>query len=173
MAFAIRATRKVLRRVGVSTPGDVGPPTTALGDWYANLVHVGQTQLVLCTSDRSLLSVVLPARGLKAALHSSLCEGVADVLAALGVPSEFIARELNEMASVVISRTASRSVLGSMNDFAFMLGVHVRMEPDAPLKALSLKLCRSPCEPLSARYDRPFPDRVARRLLGCEERPAG
>lgn len=173
MAFAIRATRKVLRRVGVSTPRDAGPPTTALGDWYANLVYVGQTQLVLCTSDRSLLSVVLPARGLKAVLHSSLCEAVGNLLAALGVPSELIAAELDEMASVVISRTASKSVLGSMNDFAFMLGVAVRMEPEAPLTALSLKLCGTPCEPLSARYERPFPDRVARRLLGCEERPAG
>ena len=173
MAFAIRATRKALRRLGGSVVPEAGPPTTALGDWYVNVVHVGQTQFVLCTSDRSLLSVVLPARRLKSELHSRLREGVAELLTDLGIPGECIARELHEMSPPVISRTSSRSVLGSMNDFAYLLEVAVRTQPNISLRALSLELSGTPCQPLAAQYQTAFPDHVARRLLGCEERPAG
>ena len=173
MTFAIRATRKALDRLGGAAASDAESPTTALGDWYVNLVYVGRSQFVLCTSDKSLLSVVLPARRLKSELTSRLREGVTQLLTDLNIPSRCIARELHEMSSSVISRTSSKSVLGSMNDFAFLLEVAVRQQPDITPRALSLELSGTPCQPLDAQYKTAFPDHVARRLLGCEERPAG
>lgn len=173
MAFAVRATRKALRRLGGSVLAETAPPTTALGDWYVNVVHVGQAQFVLCNSDRSLLCVVLPARRLKSELQPRLREEVAGLLSDLGIPGECIRRELDEMSPVVVSRTSSRSVLGSMNDFAYLLEVAVRTQPSISLRALSLELSRTPCQPLAAQYQTAFPDEVARRLLGCEEQAAG
>ena len=167
MAFAIRATQKVLKRLGASGHAEPGPPTTALGDWYVNLIHPGRAQLVLCTSERSLLCVVLRAQRLKSDLLLQLREGLSEVLSGLDVPAARIADEMDHMSEPVIARTASRSVLGSMKDFAYILGYRLRMHPEASLTALSLELCRIPCRPLKGRYDTAFPQDVARRLLGA------
>jgi len=35
-------------------------PTTALGDWYANLVPTCRGGIVICTSERTLLTAILP-----------------------------------------------------------------------------------------------------------------
>jgi hypothetical protein len=166
LAFAIRATQKVLKRLGASGHAEPGPPTTALGDWYVNLIYAGRTQLVLCTSERSLVCVVLHAQRLKTDLLLQLRGGLSEVLSGLGVPAACIADEMDRMSAPVIARTASRSVLGSMKDFAYILGFRLRMHPEASLTALSLELCRVPCLPLKARYNTAFPHDVARRLLG-------
>ena len=173
MAFAIRATQRVLRRVASKAATDVAPPTTALGDWYVNLLHVGKTQLVLCTSDRSLLSVVLPARRLKMELHPRLCGAVGELLSHLKVPNNQITRELAEMETATLTRTASRSVLGSMNDFAILIDAAFRVRPPSSFGALSVELAGVPCGPLRPGQDLGFPDRVARRLLGAVDSAAG
>ncbi len=46
-------TQKLLRRLNVTKPEAVTiPPTNALGNWYANLIHVGRVQLIMATSER-------------------------------------------------------------------------------------------------------------------------
>ena len=42
-----------------------------------------------------------------------------EVLAALGIDTRFVAVETAEMRSAVLAKTASRQVLGVMNEFAF------------------------------------------------------
>lgn len=60
--FAFRRTQKLLDRINLSPDPEPVPPDTVLGDWYANLLRVGRTQLVLAVSERTLLPVVVPAR---------------------------------------------------------------------------------------------------------------
>lgn len=64
----LRCTRKLLTRVPHATVPVLQPPTTALGDWYADLIIVKSRWLVLCVSEKSLLSVLVPARPLSSAL---------------------------------------------------------------------------------------------------------
>ena len=106
--FTLRCTQRLLTRLkGARTEIAAAEPTTLLGDWYANLLHIGRLQLVLAVSERTFLPVVLPAApvsSIVARLHS----GVGDVLRALRLDIASIDRELAEMGTVVLGRTASR-----------------------------------------------------------------
>ncbi len=62
---SLRRTQKLLRRLNVSKQPALAPPTTALGDWYANLFYARPQQYVLRMNECSLLLVIVPARELK------------------------------------------------------------------------------------------------------------
>jgi hypothetical protein len=81
------------------------------------------------------------------------------MLVLLGVPTAEIERELAEMVDDVrIGRTASRTILGAMNDFLRMLSY--RRPGTSPLQ-VSRELAEAPCGPLGMRS----PDDVAPELL--------
>jgi hypothetical protein len=159
--YTIRGTQKLLNRLGVRALSDRHSSTTALGDWYCKLVRVGPRQLALFTSDRSLLCVVVPARGLKTDINDRLSEGLGAVLRALSVAPAAISRELHEMREYEVAGTANRSVLGSMNDFAVAVQYRLDGRASLPLVALALELAGTPCAPL----DYEFPAVVARQAL--------
>ena len=166
--FNVRATRKLLKRLGTKPAERPHAPTTALGDWYANLLYVGRKQLVLCTNDKSLLSVVLPARGLKEGLHLGLCEAVRRLLLRIDIPESKVAGELAEMREFSLARTDNRTVLGSMNDLAFQVEVRLGSGPATSLDELALELSDVPCGPLSYAH----PAEVTRTLLGTGDAAA-
>jgi len=135
----------LLARLGHAPAKEPGLSSTRLGDWYANLVFLRGARLVLCVSERTLLPVVLHARDL-ATLGARLASAAGDVLAAIGVPAEVAHDERDRMAEVVFARTASRRVLGSMSDLAYLLAAD--FDPNASLLDLALKLAETPCGPL-------------------------
>jgi hypothetical protein len=143
--FTLRCTSRLTKRLGAPLSTSRMAPTPRLGDWYANLIHVGRLQLVLCVSDRTLLPVVLPA-GPIATLIPRLRVGVAQVLGACGIAKEEIAREDAAMENVAYGKTENRQVIGIMVDFAKALEFYVDDRP-SPLE-LSLRLARTPCSPL-------------------------
>ena len=59
LVMTVRATRKLLDRLGPATT-DPEQPTTVLGDWYATALPWRPRQLALMMSDRTLLPVLLP-----------------------------------------------------------------------------------------------------------------
>ena len=60
--MSLRCTRRLLKKLKV-TPREVLPePTNRLGDWYANVLNIERHRLVLATSERCLLSVVVPIK---------------------------------------------------------------------------------------------------------------
>ena len=62
-------------------------------------------------------------------------------------------KEAAHLAEIRIGRTASRSVLGSMNDFALHASWYIRAHGAGDLVALALDLAETPCSPL--KYGRP------------------
>lgn len=74
------------------------------------------------------------------------------VLAAHGVNQEFITAELAQMTKAQFAKTANRSVVGVMNQFAYLAeGYREYLEPH-DLMTLSLKLAGgTPCSPLYKR----------------------
>ena len=142
--FTLRCTGKLLKRLKVRADPSPSHSTTRLGDWYANLLYTKPQQLVLCVSAKTLLPVMVPASG-PAPIQTRLRDQLAEVLRAIGVPSTTIQAELLEMDRVVVSKTASRTVLGSMNDFVNMLSFY---PPGLPLVQLALSLAESPCSPI-------------------------
>lgn len=159
--FTIRCTRRLLSRLGPPVDEDrVTEPTTILGDWYANVLNVGRKRLILCTSERTLLSVLVPARDLSG-FPERLRQAVGRSLAGLGVSAPMVDRELREMRWHQYARTANRRVLGSMNDFALATRWYLEDEPDADLDELGRRLSRAPCSPIEA----VFPDRFTQTLF--------
>jgi hypothetical protein len=71
-------------------------------------------------------------------------------LAIVGVNPEDIADERARMSEIAFGRTRNRSLLGTLNDFAFMAqqGNGNRVEPESP-EALMRFLTRTPILPLN------------------------
>jgi hypothetical protein len=160
--LVLRCTQKLLKRIG---PPVADPPesTTALGDWYAQPLAVGHQRYVVLVSERSRLPVLMPGRDVKH-LAAHFPAALSRVLEGLGVPEEIIARERAEAGEIVVARTASRSVLGTLNDFSHMLKWQRRDDPALDLTSEAVRLSYTPVGPLGPGW----PDEVTFRLLGCE-----
>ena len=143
MSFTLRCTKKLLARLRVKPNPRPPPSTTKLGDWYADTLNLGRERLVLCVSELTLLPVVVPAIGAGVDLNAKLARGLRETLEALGAPKAAIDVEVNQLLEVTIAKTASRVVLGSMNDFQFMVR-HIRsQQPNASLLDLGLEIGRA------------------------------
>jgi len=139
----IRGTRELLDRLKLAPAEPVVASTTRLGDWYFAILRVGQRQHLLGVSEHTRLPVVLPARD-ATRLATVLPDAVRRMLAALGVSSADIDTECNEMGASAWAPTRSRSLLGTLNDFAFAAREHLRQEPDVELDTVALGLAEMP-----------------------------
>ena len=112
------------------TPEPPGQAVNALGHWYANVLTLNRTPLVVAISERSLLSVVLTGAPFSS-LATRFPHALAQLLQALGVPEDQVAAEVACMFPLTIAATASRKLLGCLNQYAFELSVHLEAEPRA------------------------------------------
>jgi hypothetical protein len=115
---SLRATRKALK--GLQRHDTCCDSDTALGDWYVNRLVVNRKPLLLLVSSRSLLAIVTWARDLRT-LPNRLSRLVEDRLRRLLVPEAIVRSDVAVMDQVCVRPTASRSILGSMVDFAYMI----------------------------------------------------
>lgn len=142
VAFTIRATKKLLSKLGVEHDDSSPTPTTLLGDWYATFLH-WRSPPVLFLNERTLLSVLVPLAPAKS-LGTRFPLALAEVLRALGVPSDFIDRELTQMRDVGFAPTASATLVGVLNGHSSMLN-HIRAaRPGHSLLRQSLDLSEVP-----------------------------
>jgi hypothetical protein len=142
----IRCTGKLLKRLRAIPAPEPSASTTRLGDWYANLVNVGRKPFILCVSELTLLPLVLEAAGAKEEFPARLAAAVAQVLVGAGVGDNAAQAEADAMSEASYATTASRRVLGSMNDFWNLLDGY--WEPGADLTRVALRLAEAPCSPL-------------------------
>jgi hypothetical protein len=103
--------------------GRPDPGTAALristDDWYANLLWIGGRKCLLVTHAGTLFSVFVPdvrARDLRP-LGTFVVPLIHDQLASEGFPADSLGAL--DGSDTQIARTADRSVLGCVNDFAF------------------------------------------------------
>jgi hypothetical protein len=155
-------TQKLLRRLRVAKPElEPLPPTSVLGNWYANLVYVGRAQFIMATSERTLLTVLLPAVDLRKSLVPNLCDATALLLLRLGVDAQRAMREVR------FGRTESRSILGSMNDFSRSLEWYLQ-GGITPIEVM-LRFAETPMTGVAMHGEsHGYPGQAARTLLGAE-----
>ena len=117
--MVLRCTQKLLTRLG--NAGDPSPleSTTRLGDWYGTIVRLGRTQHLMFISQNSRLAAVLPARDAKR-MFQVLPDVICSLLVEIGIPTSDIKEERERMSAVAFSRTQSRSLLGTLNDYSTM-----------------------------------------------------
>jgi hypothetical protein len=148
--LVIHGTRKFLLRVG--RPDSDTSCTTKLGAWYATILF-WRPQVVLFVNERSLFPVMVPLAPALSVVDR-FREALVALLQAQHVEQSFIDHELAEMSPVSYRPTSNRSVVGIMNEFAFLAGEYRGRTPD--LTAMSLRLAHTPCGPL--RKSQGFPD---------------
>ena len=161
--LTVRCTTKLLRRLKVSPGPSPATSSSRLGDWYATILSVRPAHLILLVNEQTRLAAVLPAREI-GTLAARIPDAIAEVLAELGTPAGAIDSERREMAEVRFDRTSSRSVLGTMIDYVFMIDWGRSRGASQELLRIAMDLNRTPVGPL--KYERP--DDVARRALGIE-----
>jgi hypothetical protein len=121
----------------------VASPANALGNWYATALF-WKPQLALFVNEKTLLPVLMPLAP-AASLARRFPAQLALVLEAHGVAPAFIARETAAMGKAGIAKTASRSILGTMNDFVYGLECAREDGDSLDCVGLSLWLAETPC----------------------------
>jgi hypothetical protein len=159
----VRATQKLLRRIGPPTLQDGEQSTTLLGEWYATALF-WKPQVALLVNETTLLPALMPLAP-AATLPTRIAQQIGTVLAAHAAPPAIIDDELQQMRPFRIARTANRSVVGIMTEFTHLAEVYRDSNPDPnpDLLDLALRLATTPCGPLYGRNG--SPDRELGALL--------
>ena len=144
----LRCTQKLLVRLNQAGDLPAVESTTRLGDWYGNALRIGRRQYLLFISERSRLPVVITIREAKQ-LGTMFPDAVCERLSLGGVAAADIADERMRMSELAFSKTMNRSLLGTLNDFAFMAqtGNARRTEPESPEELMRF-LSQTPILPL-------------------------
>jgi hypothetical protein len=150
----IRATKKLRQRLAAATPDGGEASTTLLGDWYATALTWRPRQVILLVNEQTLLPVLMPLAP-SATAPSRIGPEIAATLAAHQAPAAIVDGELGRMHDCRFAPTANRSVVGIMNEFAFLADVYRRSDPGFDLLPLAMKLATTPCSPLYRRHTSP------------------
>jgi len=118
----IGCTAKLLTEL--KTKPTNGPSqSSAWCDWHANLLWVDRKKCVLFTNNQTLYSFLLPS--MKKPMLENFEEvfrlGLFKNLVTEGFAEPQVEYVLREHQHIVIAKTNSRSILGSMNDLAFQI----------------------------------------------------
>ena len=119
----IHCTRKLLKELNVPLvePDKIPQPTEGLGNWYANLLKIDRRKCLLFTNEQSLYTFLIP-KVLKANLKNIEQEFLINLsynLQSEGFGLDVLNRVMQEYQLIGFAKTASKKVLGSMNQLAF------------------------------------------------------
>jgi hypothetical protein len=143
--IVVRGTKKFLARVG--RPSDIELESDSqLGDWYAN-AWFWRPQVAVFVNERSRVPVLLPLAPASSVL-ARFPSVFAEVAGALRLPDSAIRVELRSMNEQKLAKTASRSVLGTMNEFGHLADNYRWMHDYIDLVDLAVWLSQVPCRPL-------------------------
>jgi len=141
--YTLHCTAKLRERLKQPLSDAMVLPSTELGDWYASALF-WQPQLALLVNERTLLPVLLPLAPAKT-LTERIGPAVSQVLQMHGIDRDFIMREVAAMAEIEIAKTANRSVVGTMNEFAFQAEVYRDHRGMTDPLQLAMRLAEMPC----------------------------
>lgn len=161
----VRATRKLLQRLGSPIAEDRAS-TGRLGDWYATYLPWRPRQVALLVNERTLLPLLIPLAP-AATFLDRFPDELHALLEAHHLQAPTIAAEVAAARTARLATTRNRSLIGSMNEFAFLAEHHHAETADTDLLELSLTLSRTPCSPLYNRHV--SPDRELAALLDKPE----
>jgi len=117
----------------------------------------------LFVSEKSLITVAIPVWESNDLVPLFRLR-VANLLGLIGVHPKVIANKISHYDQVRYGKTASRRILGSMNDFAWLYQIKVeeaKGKADLSLSKVELETSQMPCKPIDYR----FPSDVAIELL--------
>lgn len=122
----ILCTQKLLKLLGKEPLSSPSQPTNRLGGWYANVIETPINDAVIFTSEVTLVSVFVPLTS-RALVLPLFVLRVQSLLQSFNLPMDVIKREMSEYSELVVTRTASRNIVSSMNQISSELWVTVEM----------------------------------------------
>ena len=149
--IVVHGTRAFREQVPAPAAEQDDASTALLGSWYATVLR-WRRPAALFVNETTLLPAVLPLAPAKTLLHR-LPDALAELLTAHGVPAALVEAERAEAIEHRVAPTSNRSVVGVMNEFAFLANVDRSDRED--LLRLALRLSRTPCGPLYQRHISP------------------
>jgi hypothetical protein len=161
MTYTLHCTKKLLDRIKPKAITPDSASHTFLGNWYATALF-WKPQLALLVNEKTLLPVLMPLAP-ASDLAVRFPKYLANVLGAHDMPQPFIENELAQMNEVHHDKTANRSVVGVMNQFAYLADAYRQDFATNDLLGLSLKLSNVPCGPLYT--GSVFPERELKRVV--------
>jgi Domain of unknown function (DUF6933) len=161
--ITLRCTQKLQRFLGIVPASMLELTTATLGDWYANLVPTVSGDLIVFVNEKSLLTVAIPIEESNNLIPLFRLR-VANLLGLIGINPIEIINELCHYDQVQFGKTASRRILGSMNDITLqyqIMAEDAESKKDLSLSKAELNLSQLPCKPIGYR----FPSEIAKELL--------
>ncbi len=165
MVLIVRATKKLLDRIGPPDLRGGEQSTTVLGEWYATRL-AWRPDVLLLVNESTLLPVLLPLAPAATALSRAV-DRIAGAMATYGAADALIAAEVDQMRTRRIGSTANRSVVGVMNEFTYFADAY-RDEASPDLDKLAARLATTPCSPLRGTHI--SPDRAFTALVRAAPR---
>lgn len=137
----VHSTAKLAKAARISLQQAPNPEALHWFDcWYANLVRINQSSsYILVTNARCLYSVLIPQPAENFAYFGAIAEftrRLENRLNSLDVDAKTIAALTQRHTQYTSCKTASRRVLGSMNEMAFHLRWMIEEKPDITVEAL-------------------------------------
>jgi hypothetical protein len=111
----VRATKKLLDRLPLTESRSIGTLPSPLGDWYATVIFF-RPQLAFLVNELTLIPVLVPLAPAVSLLDRLPGEFDA-ALHAFGVHEDFIKEVVDGSKQILLEKTASRSILGVMNEY--------------------------------------------------------
>jgi hypothetical protein len=166
----IKCTAKLINELRIK-PANTPNQPPGLCDWHANLLWLDRRKYVLFTNDQTLYSLLV--HWTRTPQSANFLErfrfGLFNSLIKEGLAGGQVEYLLSEHAQIAITKTNSRSVLGSMNDLTFQIKYMIRITgglAEADLSEISRQLNRTP---MSAIKYKVGIDELKRRLADVHE----
>lgn len=114
---ALRCTAKLLKAMKAAPAAQPAPTRNRLGEWTANLIRFSRIQLVVAVNDATRFGVVIDAAPY-AQIPLRLTERIFKALLSIGIPADLAAEEAEAMRPLEFAASNSKSVLGTLNQYA-------------------------------------------------------
>ena len=126
----IKCTKKLQTAMGLkpSQLSDMACSNGKLGSWHANLIYIDGKKCVVFANDKTLFNFIA-TDVIKAQfknLSSLFTDLLQSTLASEQIPQSIIALIIAEYDGIDYKKTDSRSVLGTINDLAFIYKNQIR-----------------------------------------------
>lgn len=157
--LVIHCTRELLEDAAASVTEGV-TSTTALGDWFAQQVIVGDRSYILLVSRLTRLPLVMPGADI-AGIVPCFAEALEELLLSLDVAPEAVSREVGQCRQIVLAAGDGSSVRASANDFARRMKRDLPTRPDVSATEISAMLGDEPLRTLGFA----IPREATRRLF--------
>ncbi len=161
--ITLRCTRKLQKYLGVSFVENPDSPKAKLGDWYTNFIPTLSGDIIIFVSEKTLLMVAIPVWEADKLLPMFGFR-VVNLLKMIGVAQEVIDKEIKHYSEIQFAKTASRSILGTMNEIAYHLqykAEYAKKKEDFSLSNIELEMSNYLWKSLDYRY----PSDIAKEIL--------